>query len=316
MPKPRHVHETYIRTTPERLWQALTDPGFTSRYFYDCAVESTWEAGAPYAYSGAGATAVAGTVLEAVPQRKLVMTFSALFDPQAAEEEPSRVTWEITPLRNVCRLTLVHEDFGGLSRTWALTLTGWRPIIDGLKTLLETGEPLGPVEDDRAGDAVEPVDLTAEEHRERGIETFNATWTFIGMAARGPEDDEAMIRTAYASAYHWSHAARREPVNDARGEWLLARVHTLANRPEGALLHAARCAAIVDANDIADFDLAYAHEAKARAFALVGRLDEARAELEAARAVPIADDEDHKILDGDLAEGPWFELAAERAAGG
>ena len=109
-----------------------------------------------------------------------------------------------------------------------------------------------------------PVDLTAEEHRERGIETFNATWTFIGMPERGPEDDEAMIRTAYASAYHWSHAARREPVNDARGEWLLARVHTLASRPEGALLHAERCAAIVEADGIGDFDLAYAHEAKAR----------------------------------------------------
>jgi len=197
-----------------------------------------------------------------------------------------------------------------------VTLTGWRPIIDGLKTLLETGEPLGPVEDDRVDDAVEPVDLTAEEHRERGIETFNATWTYIGMPERGPEDDEAMIRTAYASAYHWSHAARRLPVNDARGEWLLARVHTIARRPEGALHHAERCAAIVSANGIDGFDLAYAHEAKARADALVGRLDEARAELEAARAVTVADDEDRKILDADLADGPWFGLEAADAPGG
>ena len=85
MPKPRHVHETYIRTTPERLWQALTDPEFTSRYFYDCAVDSTWEQGAPYSYAAGGTTAVAGTILEAEPQRRLVMTFTALFDPEAGD---------------------------------------------------------------------------------------------------------------------------------------------------------------------------------------------------------------------------------------
>ncbi|MGD9705553.1 MAG: SRPBCC family protein [Acidimicrobiia bacterium] len=309
MPKPRHVHETYIRTTPERLWQALTDPTFTSQYFYDTAVESTWEPGAPYRYTGPEGPAIEGTVLEAVPGRRLVMTYRALFDAEAAAEEPSRVTWEITPLHGVCRLTLLHEDFGGLSRTWGLTLNGWRPVIDGLKTLLETGEPIGHIEDDRPDEPQRPVDLTAEEHRDRGIEIYNATWELIGKPERTAEEDEAMIRSAYASAYHWSHAARRTSLNDARGAWMLARVHTIAGRPEAALHHAERCAAIVEANGIGDFDLAYAHEAKARAFALVGRDDEARAELAAARAVVVADDEDRAILVGDLDAEPWFGLA-------
>lgn len=309
MPKPRHVHETYIRTTPERLWQALTDPAFTSKYFYDTSVESTWMAGAPYRYDGAAGTAIEGTVLEADPPRRLVMTFGIRFDPVAAAEEPSRVTWEITPLQDVCRLTLLHEDFGGLSRTWAITSTGWRPILDGLKTLLETGEPIGPIDDDRDGD-VAPVDLTAEEHRDRAVEINNATWAYIEQPDRSADDDEAMIRSAYAAAYHWSHAARRTVENEVRAEWLLARVHTIAGRPEAALHHARRCRQLVEASGIGDFDLAYAHEAMARALALVHRDGDAQQERTAAAAVPIADDEDRKIFEGDLASGPWYALGA------
>ena len=309
MPKPRHVHETYIRTTPERLWQALTDPDFTIKYFYDSAVDSTWQSGAPYRFASGTGTAIEGTVLDVDPPRRLVMTFGIRFDPEAAVEEPSTVTWEITPLRDVCRLTLTHEDFGGLSRTWAIMLTGWRPVLDGLKTLLETGVPIGAIEDERARN-VEPVDLTAEEHRERGIEIYNATWTYIERTDRTPEDDEAMIRSAYAAAYHWSHAARRTVENEIRGEWMLARVHTIAARPEAALHHARRCMRLTEQHGIGDFDLAYAHEAMARSLALVHRNEEAAAERAAAAGMPIADDEDRKIFESDLVAGPWFALGA------
>lgn len=308
MPKPRHIHETYIRTTPERLWQALTDPDFTAKYFNDCAVESTWEAGATYRYVWQAETAVEGEIVEVDPPRRLVMTFGIRFDADAAQEEPSRVTWEITPLHDVCRLTLVHEDFGGLSRAWAITSTGWRPILDGLKTLIETGAPIGPIEHDRGATAVEPVDLTAEEHRERAIEINNATWALIEQADRSADDDEAMIRSAYAAAYHWSHAARRTIENEVRAEWMLGRVHTLAARPEAALHHARRCMRLVDEHGIGDFDRAYAHEAMARALALVHRDADAAAERAAAAAVAIADDEDRKIFEGDLAAAPWFAL--------
>ena len=83
---------------------------------------------------------------------------------------------------------------------------------------------------------------------------------------------------------------------------------------DAALHHADRTAAIVAAAGLDDFDLAYAHEARARALACLGRLDEAAGELAAARAVPIADDEDRAIVDGDLAAGPWFGLAAAASA--
>lgn len=309
MPKPRHVHETYIRTTPERLWAALTDPALTPGYYFGCAYDAPLEAGRPYRMVVDGTTAIDGTVVEVVPGERLVVTFHVLFDPAAAAEEPTTVTWEITAVTDeVCRLSLVHADFGGLSRTWSITLTGWRVVLDGLKTMLETGAPIGLIPDDRADETVDPVDLTAEEHRERGIEINNDTWRYIEMAERSDEDDEAMIRSAFAARYHWSFAARRTVANDARGEWLLAKVHVLAGRHETGLHYGRRCLAAVEQGGLADFDLAYAHEAIARALAALGRTDEAAGHLATARAVPIADPEDRALVESDLAAGPWFGL--------
>ncbi len=242
MPKPRHVHETYIRTTPDRLWAALTEPGEVRSYYYGCDYDGPLVPGQPYKMSGEYGPAIDGTVVAVDPPHRLAVTFHVLFDPEAATEEPTNVTWEITPVSDqVCRLTLVHEDFGGLSKTWAITLTGWKVVLDGLKTWVETGTAIGEITDDRSG-AVVAVDLTAEEHRERGIEIYNDTWRYIGIEERTAEQDEEMIRSAYASAYHWSHAARRTAANDARGEWPLSRVHVLAERPDTALHHARRCA--------------------------------------------------------------------------
>ena len=131
MPKPQHIHEIYIKTSPERLWAALTDPELTREYFDGCTVASTWEVGASYEYaSAAGAAHVRGEIVELEQPRRLVMTFSLAGDPDAAAEAPSRVTWEIEPAGgdgDVCRLTLTHSDFGGFSKTWVLTETDVEP---------------------------------------------------------------------------------------------------------------------------------------------------------------------------------------------
>ena len=165
MPKPQHVHELYIRTTPERLWDALTTPELVSAYF---------PTGAP----------VIGEVLEAEPPWRLVTAFSLADDPEAAAEVPSRVTWEIYAAGELCRLRLTHSDFGGLSRTWAATAGFWPPVISGLKTLLETGEPLGPVVlPPLEGDA---VDVDAEWHRDLGIDTNQEVWGSAGPAGPHP----------------------------------------------------------------------------------------------------------------------------------
>jgi uncharacterized protein YndB with AHSA1/START domain len=304
--KPRHLHETYIKTTPQALWTALTDPDFTERYFFGTRLSSTLEPNSAYVYTGEYGPAVDGTIIEAEPFRRLVMTWHVLWDDEARAEQPTKVTWEITPVGDVCRLTLLHEDFGGLSKTWSITRTGWRVVIDGLKTLLETGEAIGPIPDDRADESVDAVDLTAEEHRERGIEVFNATWALVDKPDRTPDDNEAMIRAAYAAAYHWSLAARRTVENEVRGEWMLSRVHALAGFGETALRHANRCLRMTEAAGLTDFDLGFAHEAMARSLACLGRGDEARRHLAIAKGTPVADPEDRAIFEGDLVTEPWF----------
>jgi uncharacterized protein YndB with AHSA1/START domain len=302
---PRHVYETYIRTTPERLWQALVDPELTRRYFYRCDFSGELSPGSAYTYTGPGGeVAVDGTIEEAEPFRRLVMTFHIAFDEEAARERPSRVTWEITPLGEVCRLTLVHQDLHGAPRTRQITATGWPPLVSGLKTLLETGEELPEVPDDRA-DLPQP-EPSVQLHREQGIDTNQETWAFLGKDDRSQADDERMVHTAHASAYHWGIAG--DAANHARGEWLCSHVYAVVSRAEPALHHARRCLAITEEHGLVDFDLAYAHEAMARALALAGQLDEARHHLATAKAVPIAGAEDREIVEADIAAEPWYSL--------
>ena len=143
MSSPKHVYEVYIQTSPEKLWQAITDPVFTRRYYYATAVDSTWEPGAALTYRhDDGRIAVEGTVVEADPPRRLVQTFHFPEAPGAPAERPSRVTWEITPMGKSCLLTLVHDDFDGETKTYQSVEHGWVSVLSGLKTLLETGSEL------------------------------------------------------------------------------------------------------------------------------------------------------------------------------
>ncbi len=150
--------------------------------------------------------------------------------------------------------------------------------------------------------------MDAALHRRLGIEAFNATWELLDGRDDTRADVDELLARAYASAYHWSRASDRGPENDARASWLLSRCHVVLGQGGLALHHADRClAAVVDAG-LVDFDLGYAHEARARALACLGRLDEAAHEFVAARAVEVADDEDREIFDTDLAAEPWFGL--------
>jgi uncharacterized protein YndB with AHSA1/START domain/DNA-binding transcriptional ArsR family regulator len=144
MTRPDFVHEVFIHTTAERLWQALTDPMMTERYYYGGRVRcDDWRAGQPYAYLGPGdVRLITGEIVEANAPHRLVMTFSALWDPELAADRPSRVTFEITPAGETCKLTVVHDAFEAESATLREVRGGWPWIVSGLKTLLETGEPL------------------------------------------------------------------------------------------------------------------------------------------------------------------------------
>ncbi len=313
MAKPKHLYDVIIRTTPERLWQAITDPADTARYFHGSRIASTFAPGAPVHYTMPdGSVGVVGEVLEADPPSRLVFTWSFQYHPTLAAEPASRVTWTIVASGDVCKLTLVHDEFHGANRTSEYVERGWFEVLDGLKTLLETGQPLPPFVDDeqREIDSIEPVDIDALAERRAGIDAHQRTWELLEMAERTPDQEAEMVEAAHASSYHWRRASGRTAANDARGEWLVSRVYAVLGRAEPALHHARRCAAVVAAEPtaMADFDHAYAHEGLARALACAGDLDAAAAELAQARAVTIAGDEDRSIVEGDLAAEPWFGL--------
>ena len=140
----KHVYEIYIRTSPERLWQAITDPALVQRYYFNSVVESDFQPGSPLTYRQAdtGRLDIEGEVVEADPPRRLVHTFSVRWDPEIAADPPTRVTWEITPMGDACLLAVTHDGFTSETATYLQTGGGWTVILSGLKTLVETGEPL------------------------------------------------------------------------------------------------------------------------------------------------------------------------------
>jgi uncharacterized protein YndB with AHSA1/START domain len=136
------IFEIFIRSTPEQIWRALTDGALTPMYYVGTRVESTWEVGAPYRYVNAEDVALlAGEVLEVNPPRRLVTTFQPLWVGQE-ESQVSRVTWAIEPTGPTCRVTVTHEGLNPASPLTPQLSSGWAEILSGLKTLLETGEPL------------------------------------------------------------------------------------------------------------------------------------------------------------------------------
>jgi uncharacterized protein YndB with AHSA1/START domain len=136
------VFEIYIKTTPEQLWQAITDSELRSRYTFGVGIESDWSAGSPYkaAHQTAGMTISEGENLEVDPPRRLVQSFNAVWSDDVKAEGTSRVTWEIEPVGDSCRLLVTHDQLreGANEQVYG----GWPMILSGLKTLLETGESL------------------------------------------------------------------------------------------------------------------------------------------------------------------------------
>jgi uncharacterized protein YndB with AHSA1/START domain len=136
------VYEIYIRTTSERLWEAITDPEIRSKYNFGMAVHSDWTAGARMEMGAPNADGLLGEgeVLEVDPPRRLVHTMTALWGDDVKAEGASRVTWEIEPVGDSCRLLVTHDQLreGANEQLYG----GWPMILSGLKTWLETGELL------------------------------------------------------------------------------------------------------------------------------------------------------------------------------
>ncbi|MED4750765.1 SRPBCC family protein [Brevibacillus choshinensis] len=143
------VYVTYIATTPEKLWEALTNSEFTKQYFFGSTIESDWQEGSRITYSRNGQISDYGTILKCEPYRILSFTWTYVAD-KAIREEPSQVTFELKQMESTVKLTLRHEklvpaDIVDKDDTFEGLNNGWPAIMSNLKSLLETGKTLAPV---------------------------------------------------------------------------------------------------------------------------------------------------------------------------
>ncbi len=135
------VFEIYIKATPERVWEAITDPEQRAKYSFGVATRSDYTPGSAYESGVPGVIDIAaGENLEVEPPRRLVQSFNALWSDDVKAAGSSRVTWELEQVGTSCQLTVIHDQLpeDANSELWG----GWPMILSGLKTLVETGESL------------------------------------------------------------------------------------------------------------------------------------------------------------------------------
>ena len=164
---------------------------------------------------------------------------------------------------------------------------------------------------DPAAQAAPPT--TTGDARTLAADLFNGVWVLMQTENRTAAQDDRMLHMAHASRFHWEQVGTA--ANLARGEWLCSRVYAVLRRPEPCLHHARRVLEICEQNGIADWDLAFAHEALARGHAVDGDRQAAEAAAARARAVEIADDEDRKLLLDDLRTLPGIPEQPDPARG-
>jgi uncharacterized protein YndB with AHSA1/START domain len=132
----------YIASTPDKVWQALTDPDQTEKYWFGYRVNASGKAGASFiARSPGGEDFDKGVILESDPPRRLACTWRPQHDNDK-HERPSRVTFDLVPLKSQVRLTIVHDDFDDGSKAFESISKGWPAVLSSMKSFLETGKAL------------------------------------------------------------------------------------------------------------------------------------------------------------------------------
>jgi uncharacterized protein YndB with AHSA1/START domain len=138
MSKLEFVYVTYIETTPEKLWQALTDGDFTERYWFGHRIASDWKVGSAYRFTKQGMPHSDGKILISDPPRQLAYSFDGC-SPESRRECTSRVTFDIEPSGRSVKLTVTHDNLDEGGVTYCEISGGWPMVLSGLKSLLESG---------------------------------------------------------------------------------------------------------------------------------------------------------------------------------
>ena len=300
-----HVYQIHINADADQVWAAITQSEWKKRYFHGTSYAEGPTPGARYRTVKAdGSDAVDGVVEEMTPPAdgaagRFVQTWHVLYDAELAEEPPSRVEWTVEQVgEQLTRVRLVHGGLAFSPLTWANVKDGWVWVLDALKTVLETGRTLPRVTLEPEGS---PTPTEADWHRRQGVEASNQAFDLLA-AERDRAADEELLRVAYAASYHWARAEGSAPAHAVRADYLVSRALTATGQPERGLLSAERVLAGCREHGLADYDLAYAHEARARALHALGRPEAAAAAWSAARAVEVRDPEDRAIVEADFAD--------------
>ena len=141
MPKPEFIYVSYIETTPEKLWEALTSSEFSRRYWWDTSVVSDWKVGSEYHFTKQGHPTIQGKVLVVDPPKRLAYSWDSC-SPEARRERTSRVTFDLEPRGKVIKLTVTHDELDEGGVTLRNISGGWPMVLASLKSLLETGRVL------------------------------------------------------------------------------------------------------------------------------------------------------------------------------
>lgn len=141
--KPKFVYVTYIASTVEKVFAALTDASISEQFWFGFHVESDWKIGSPFALKRKGTTMDSGVVLLCEPPHRLSYTWHPEYEIHR-HERPSRVLFELEQLKGQVKLTVTHDDFDDDSKVFESVSGGWPLVLSSLKSLLETGTPLEP----------------------------------------------------------------------------------------------------------------------------------------------------------------------------
>ncbi len=298
MSESAHHYQRFVRGDIDAVWRLVATGDGIARWWHATRYPADLAEGADYvSLLPDGREATRGTVVSLQAPTRLQQTWQPVYGGELAAERVGTLTWTLAAVGDgLTRLRLTHSGLASSPRVAAGVRDGWEWLLDNLKSVVETGEQLpewATGEDDG---------LTPDRDREVAVAVNNTIWPLLTRTDRTTREDEELVRRAYTAAFHWSQTPTSAPDNEIRANYMIGKAWLSLGRPADALTYGDRMLEDCLTHRIADFDLAYAHELRARALLALGREAEGREALARATAVEVADPEDRAIVEQDLAD--------------